>query len=87
MEYIKKENLKDGGNYLGFCRNASIAQWDAREDRFLYIRRKFGTDFIDQIHHFDDVKEIRIDGFIPFEEIRDVRSDPEIRKYVKELGY
>lgn len=42
---------------------------------------------IDTLSHFDNVKETRQDGFIPFEKINHPKLDREIREYVHEIGY
>ena len=65
MDYIKKENIEEGW-YVGFCRNANEAFWDG--NKFLYLRYKFGWVW-DTIDHFDDVKNKRIDGFVPIEKL------------------
>ena len=87
MKHLAKEEMEDGQYYVGWCRNTHVAEWDAKKDTFVHIRYKFGLHIIDTLPHFDDVKEIRTDGFIPFEKINHPKLDKDIRKYVHEIGY
>ena len=48
---LRKETLEDGAYYEGFCRNASVARWNARLQCFLYIRTKFNERFVEEIRH------------------------------------
>lgn len=52
--FITKEHLQDGAYYIGKCRNASIARWDAKENKFYYWRQKFSFLFIESINHPED---------------------------------
>lgn len=85
MNIINKEDLINGASYVGICRNARIAKWLADEDKFLYIRYKFGFR-LDRIEHFEDVKDEGYDGFIPVMKIEDL-DYKEVNKLKKELGY
>lgn len=48
---IAKADLVDGASYLGRCRNASVAKWNATTEKFTYIRTKFGSSFEEDIVH------------------------------------
>lgn len=86
MKHLTKGELEPGAYYVGWCRNTYVAEWDAKKEVFVHIRYKFGH-MIDTLPHFDDVKETRQDGFIPFEKINHPKLDKEIRAYVYEIGY
>ena len=60
---IAKKDLVDGAIYLGHCRNAGYAQWNAGLGKFEYIRHKFGCEFIDEIEHPEDDRGYDI--FVP----------------------
>ena len=62
---IPKEDLEDGCYYLGEHRRATVAQWNAKENKFTYNRYKFGNVFLDECNHFEDD-----DGFALFVPIR-----------------
>jgi hypothetical protein len=81
---IPKNEMKQGW-YKGFCRNNYIAYWDEKDQIFYYLRYSFGF-YMDKIEHFDDVKEKRLDGFVPVERIE--RVEPELQWKIKEeIGY
>jgi hypothetical protein len=84
--YLKKEELIPGAYYAGICRNAQVAMWMGKEQKFLYIRYKFGFR-LDEIEHFDDVKESGMDGFVPIALICDAEYWPWIHEFEKEIGY
>ena len=71
------------GDYKGFCRNSSVAYWNG--STFQYMRCKFGDWFIEEIEHFEDVKNKGTDGFIPIEAIEIDYS--EMHELKKEVGY
>jgi len=50
---IRHSDLKDGVFYYGRCRNAvqDVAIWLAEFDVFVYQRMKFGSYFLESIHH------------------------------------
>lgn len=50
--YIMKDQLEVGGIYYGRCRNASISLWNG--EKFTYIRSKMGSEFPEEINHFED---------------------------------
>lgn len=76
VEYniIPKSELIDGAYYEGTCRNASMAQWDAKKGKFIYTRYKFGLAFEDEIEHPEDEID-RYDVFIPFRKLDDRQPD------------
>lgn len=76
---LKKEELEDRQYYLGFCRNAYVAQWLEEENAFYYMRSKFGDIFPEKIYHPED--DNGHDLFIPFKKVDP--SDPEIIKKEK----
>ena len=68
---IPKDQMINGMWYNGICRNANFAMWDGQLGKFRHLRNKFGW-FMEEIEHFDDVKEGRLDGFIPVEEVNPI---------------
>ena len=67
LKIIPKSEMRHGW-YNGICRNNHMAYWDEKDQVFYYIRYSFGF-YMDKIEHFEDVKEKRLDGFIPIEKI------------------
>lgn len=53
-KFLPKAELEHGEYYEGGCRNAAVARWNADTQKFYYRRHKFGTSFIEEIHHADD---------------------------------
>jgi hypothetical protein len=51
---IPKADLIDGAYYQGSCRNATVARWSAKDERFYYWRFKFGDRFVEDIRHPED---------------------------------
>jgi len=82
---IPKKEIQDGKWYLGFCRNGYVAKWDAKRDKFIYINYSFQY-FLDEIEHFEDVAELRTDGFVPME-IIERPHHKKIWDLKKEIGY
>ncbi len=64
---IPKSELIVGKEYPGHCRNASKATWNGKT--FQYMRRKFGSEFLEEINHYEDDNEEGIDVFVPVKEI------------------
>ena len=65
MNYIPKIPKKDlihGAYYKGRCRNASEARWNAKLERFVHWRTKFGETFREEICHPED--EQNFDVFV-----------------------
>lgn len=58
---IPIEKLEVGSVYVGFCRNASEAEW--RGDKFVYRRTKFGYTYDEEINHFQH--DDGYDVFVP----------------------
>jgi len=52
---IAKKDLIHGQYYNGHCRNATLARWNEHSQRFVYLRRKFGMLYLEEIcHPIDD---------------------------------
>jgi len=84
LKMIPKTEMKQGW-YNGICRNNHMAYWDEKDGMFYYIRYSFGF-YMDKIEHFEDVKEKRLDGFVPIEKIE--RFDfKELQELKTEIGY
>jgi hypothetical protein len=66
---LPKSALRDGVYYIGRCRNASVARWNARQQCFYHWREKFGRIYIEKIKH--PVDEPRFDVFRVMEELGD----------------
>lgn len=64
---IPKSELEVGKEYPGNCRNASKATWNGKT--FQYMRRKFGSEFLEEINHYEDDNDDGIDVFVPVKEI------------------
>ena len=64
---LDKKQLEDGAYYVGRCRNASVARWNAKEDQFYHWREKFKRVFIETIKH--PVDEERFDVFRPIRKL------------------
>jgi hypothetical protein len=45
------DQLEDGVVYEGRCRNASKAIWNKQLGKFIYVRQKFGSRFLESINH------------------------------------
>jgi ATP sulfurylase len=60
---VRKEDLVDGKTYIGICRNATTAKWDAEKNVFTYLRTKFNLTFPEDINHIAD--DDGYDLFIP----------------------
>ena len=61
---IPKAQLKPHTVYIGSCRNSSEAEWTG--EKFIYCRHKLGTEFIDDVNHFED--DNGYDLFVPIKE-------------------
>jgi len=84
LEMIPKKYMETGW-YNGICRNNHIAYWNSKEDIFYYLKEDFSI-HMEKINHFEDVKDLGTDGFIPIEKIE--RFDfYELQKLKIELGY
>lgn len=68
---IPKKDLKDGIFYNGHrWRGKHVAMWNDDKKVFLTINFTVGNFFLEELQHYEDVIESRIDGFIPFKEIK-----------------
>lgn len=63
--FIDNNHLEKGSFYRGECRNSNVAYWNGI--KFLYIRTKFGSEFIEEINHPKD--DNGFDLFIPYQKI------------------
>ena len=61
FKIIPKEEMLEGEFYIGFCRNARIAQWVG--EKFIYVRNKYNFEFLEKIKHPED--EYHFDVFMP----------------------
>lgn len=75
--FLMKKDLVKGEFYFGQCRNAQVAVWNG--DKFIYIRSKFGSEFPEEINHFED--DNGFDLFLPYFLLKE--KDKEI-PYIKE---
>jgi hypothetical protein len=64
---LERSELKHGVYYVGRCRNATVARWNAKEGCFYHWREKFGRIFIETIKHpvdegqyFDVFRPVRV---------------------------
>ena len=57
---IAKADLVHGEYYRGRCRNATIARWNAEQQRFVHWRTKWGDTFTEEICHPDDEKDFDV---------------------------
>jgi hypothetical protein len=62
---IPKSELEVGQDYIGDCRNSSIATWNGKV--FVYQREKYGTTFSESINHFED--DNGFDLFVPLRKV------------------
>ena len=62
---IRKKELINKAFYIGVCRNACIAKWDADKNVFWYLRTKFKNTFFESINHV--ANDDGYDLFIPME--------------------
>jgi hypothetical protein len=76
---IPKKDLVDGEWYYGEHRNCNFAKWNKNNNRFDYIRYKFGY-FWDCCNHFEDD-----DGFALFVPLRKA-TNQEIKKEEEHLN-
>jgi len=56
-DYIKKDDLIDGETYICYARNFTMGIWIAEKNGFVYLRYKYGQNFEDVEHHWDDGRE------------------------------
>lgn len=62
------EELEHGAYYLGSCRNASVARWNAETKQFVYMREKFGEVYPEEIGYWIEAQpgEHRFDEYKPY---------------------
>jgi len=66
---IPKKDLIDGATYRGRTRNANVAMWDMKNEKFIHYRSKWGQRYRDTVNHFEDD-----DGFALFVPIKLIRK-------------
>ena len=66
---IPKSELIHNEYYFGECRNATVAQWNAKHQDFTYIRSGHhkNDQFLESINHYED--DDGCDLFVPFERV------------------
>jgi hypothetical protein len=70
---LVKSDLKDGSYYVGRCRNASVARWNASKEIFTHWRQKFESVFVEDIKHPEDDQVF--DVFRPLRELADPKFE------------
>ncbi len=87
-DYLKIENCIQGGLYEIDARNFSLGVYNKKEQSFIGIRYKFGSEFLDVEFHWDTgvphgtVKPLRHIEECPYE-ARDT-NNPELFDWLKE---
>jgi hypothetical protein len=72
-EMVAKKDLIGGEYYNGHrWRGKHVAMWDAEKKVFLTLNYTMGNFYVEELQHFEDVAETRIDGFIPFKQIKKI---------------
>ena len=66
---LPKSALRHGAYFVGRCRNASVARWNARQQVFYHWREKLGEIRIQKIKH--PVDEPEFDVFRVLEDLRE----------------
>jgi hypothetical protein len=61
---IPKDQLVDGQAYIGQCRDAHVAIWNAERDTFMITRFKWGREVADTVD-YPAASNTRWDVFIP----------------------
>lgn len=64
---LRKEQLEHGSIYLGHCRNAKIAVWDAEAGNFIHRREKFGEIYPETIPATED--DLGFDVFVAVKKV------------------
>ena len=64
---LMKSQLTDGVYYFGKCRNARVARWDSKKERFTYMRTKFTEVYPEDVNHPED--DNGYDLFVPLNEV------------------
>ena len=77
---IAKDLLKHGQVYIGACRNATKAIWDANDNTFYIMRHKFGNIFPEPVS-YPTVGE-RWDIFVPVAEVEGWKLIDDLSNYV-----
>lgn len=67
-KYLPKTALVDQEYYKGYCKNATVAVWDADNQRFWYVSHKWDTPFYEAVQHASD--DNGFDLFYPEEPVK-----------------
>jgi hypothetical protein len=81
---LHKADLEDGAYYRGYCRNATVALWSARNDCFIYMRQKFEHRFAEDIRHPED--DDGFDLFVPLEKTTPAEDEVISEEDQRKLG-
>lgn len=92
---LSKEVLVDGAYYIGRCRNATVARWNAKQGSFFHWCVKFGRIYIEEIKHpideeyfdvFRVVRQLLDPKFeIPFEAVPFQGRVEDLDEYSREM--
>jgi len=81
---LPKSELQHGHYYVGRCRNASVARWNANQQCFYHWRKKFDRIYIQKIKH--PVDEPEFDVFRVLKELAEPKFEIPLRKNAKFVG-
>ena len=81
---LPKSQLQHGHYYIGRCRNASVARWNANQQCFYHWREKFQRIYIKKIKHPIDEQEF--DVFRVLAELAEPKFEIPFRKNAKFTG-
>lgn len=91
--YPSVDQLEDRKVYKGSCRNARKAMWLADFQKFVYVRKKFGSFFLEEINHPENddgfdlfVPTLEIDALTPEEQEVFDRDLPSLVEWLKNTG-
>ena len=71
--FVSKADLEHGAYYIGECRNASMARWNAERQLFFHWRSKFGHRFVETIKAPED--ELYWDVFVAREKLEKIDEE------------
>jgi hypothetical protein len=71
--FLTKEELEDGAYYVGHCRNASVARWNAEKQQFYHWREKWGIFSTETIKH--PVDDEKFDVFLPHRKLEEPKFE------------
>ena len=64
---IRKSDLENYAHYIGLSRSGNIAIWDPNDERFVCIRYKFSSAFVERTKHIED--DDGYDVFVPLKKV------------------